>query len=152
MILAGLSLAASLLASSAGLLVVQSQTKVHDTAIPRRRDRGAGTRIGTSKTPMMTAITPRAFGSATDVAGHGDADEGAAAAMIETFEATSGTLGDRLIAALRAAIDAGGEAGNPSSLLSQPRLAFDHARRRRPRRPLDLAADNGTSLCCDRNI
>jgi uncharacterized Ntn-hydrolase superfamily protein len=33
------------------------------------------------------------------------------AAMVETFEATPGSLGDRLIAALRAAVHAGGEAG-----------------------------------------
>jgi len=39
------------------------------------------------------------------------ANDGVPKAMIEAFEASSGALGDRLIAALKAAVDAGGEAG-----------------------------------------
>jgi uncharacterized Ntn-hydrolase superfamily protein len=61
---------------------------------------------------------PNALGTWTSAAGRhcaaaGNllANDGVPKAMIEAFEATSGVLGDRLIAALNAALDAGGEAG-----------------------------------------
>jgi uncharacterized Ntn-hydrolase superfamily protein len=49
----------------------------------------------------------------TDVACGGNllANENVPAAMIESFRASQGDLGDRLITALRAALKAGGEAG-----------------------------------------
>jgi len=37
-------------------------------------------------------------------------------------------------------------AGDTSSILSQPGLAFNHARSRSPRRPFGLATNNGASL------
>ena len=48
-----------------------------------------------------------------DVASGGNllADAGVPAAIVRGFEAAAGHLGDRLIAALRAGLDAGGEAG-----------------------------------------
>lgn len=39
------------------------------------------------------------------------ANDGVPQAMVDTFEITQGSLGDRLVAALKAAVDAGGEAG-----------------------------------------
>ena len=50
---------------------------------------------------------------ARDAAAGGNllADDGVPAAMVASFAATGGDLGDRLIAALRAGRDAGGEAG-----------------------------------------
>jgi len=61
---------------------------------------------------------PKALGTWTEAtgrqcvaAGNLLANEGVPRAMVETFEATSGALGDKLIAALKAAVDAGGEAG-----------------------------------------
>lgn len=39
------------------------------------------------------------------------ANDGVPEAMVKTFETSTGMLGDRLIAALKAAVDAGGEAG-----------------------------------------
>jgi uncharacterized Ntn-hydrolase superfamily protein len=39
------------------------------------------------------------------------ANDGVPQAMVDTFETTPGSLGDRLVAVLKAAIDAGGEAG-----------------------------------------
>ncbi|MCM2477677.1 DUF1028 domain-containing protein [Rhizobium sp. CG5] len=61
---------------------------------------------------------PNALGTWTSAVGHqcvaaGNllANEGVPKAMIEAFEANSGALGDRLIAALNAAVHAGGEAG-----------------------------------------
>lgn len=61
---------------------------------------------------------PNALGTWTSATGHqcaaaGNllANDGVPKAMIEAFEATSGALGDRLIAALKGAVNAGGEAG-----------------------------------------
>lgn len=61
---------------------------------------------------------PNALGTWTSAAGRqcvaaGNllASDGVPKAMVECFEATPGALGDRLIAALNAALDAGGEAG-----------------------------------------
>lgn len=56
---------------------------------------------------IWTSVT----GNQCVAAGNLLANDGVPKAMIETFETTSGTLGDRLVAALKAAIDAGGEAG-----------------------------------------
>ncbi|MND35531.1 DUF1028 domain-containing protein [Agrobacterium tumefaciens] len=56
---------------------------------------------------IWTSVT----GNQCVAAGNLLANDGVPKAMIETFETTSGTLGDRLVAALKAAVDAGGEAG-----------------------------------------
>ncbi|MHC2569804.1 DUF1028 domain-containing protein [Rhizobium leguminosarum] len=60
----------------------------------------------------------RALGTWTSASGDGCAaggnllaNDGVPAAMVKAFEATGGALGDRLIAALTAAVDHGGEAG-----------------------------------------
>ncbi|WP_126979154.1 DUF1028 domain-containing protein [Frigidibacter oleivorans] len=57
------------------------------------------------------------------------AQEGVPAAMIAGFEAAGGTLGDRLIAALRAGADAGGEAGpvHSAGLLIADRQSWPYA-------------------------
>lgn len=56
-------------------------------------------------------IWSSASGNQCVAAGNLLADERVPGAMIRAFEASSGVLGDRLIAALKAAMDAGGEAG-----------------------------------------
>ncbi|WP_425965003.1 DUF1028 domain-containing protein [Rhizobium nepotum] len=56
-------------------------------------------------------IWTSATGNQCVAAGNLLANDGVPNAMVKTFERTSGSLGDRLIAALRAAVDAGGEAG-----------------------------------------
>ena len=54
-----------------------------------------------------------ASAKAQDVAAAGNllADEGVPAAMVAAFQASEGVLGERLLAAMRAALAAGGEAG-----------------------------------------
>ncbi|MGF9566177.1 DUF1028 domain-containing protein [Neorhizobium sp. JUb45] len=61
--------------------------------------------------PNALGIWTSATGSQCVAAGNLLANDGVPQAMIDTFKATTGTLGDRLIAALKAAVDAGGEAG-----------------------------------------
>jgi uncharacterized Ntn-hydrolase superfamily protein len=56
-------------------------------------------------------IWTSAIGPQCVAAGNLLAHDGVPQAMVEMFEAATGTLGDRLIAALRAAVDVGGEAG-----------------------------------------
>ncbi|UXS03779.1 DUF1028 domain-containing protein [Agrobacterium tumefaciens] len=56
-------------------------------------------------------IWTSATGKQCVAAGNLLANDGVPNAMIETFELTKGSLGDRLIAALNAAMTAGGEAG-----------------------------------------
>jgi uncharacterized Ntn-hydrolase superfamily protein len=57
------------------------------------------------------------------------ANDSVPAAMIEAFEATEGPLGDRLIAALNAALDHGGEAGplHSAGLLIVNRASWPYA-------------------------
>ncbi|KEO60799.1 DUF1028 domain-containing protein [Thioclava indica] len=57
------------------------------------------------------------------------ADEGVPAAMVAGFEQAEGALGDRLIAAMRAAIEAGGEAGpvHSAGLLIVDRESWPYA-------------------------
>lgn len=61
--------------------------------------------------PKALGIWTSATGRQCVAAGNLLANDGVPQAMIETFAATSGSLGDRLIAALKAAVEAGGEAG-----------------------------------------
>jgi uncharacterized Ntn-hydrolase superfamily protein len=61
--------------------------------------------------PNALGTWTSASGRQCVAAGNLLANDGVPKAMIETFEASPGSLGDRLIAALRAAVDAGGEAG-----------------------------------------
>ncbi|TWF58788.1 DUF1028 domain-containing protein [Neorhizobium alkalisoli] len=56
-------------------------------------------------------IWSSARGNQCVAAGNLLANDGVPGAMIKAFEASPGELGDRLIAALKAAMDAGGEAG-----------------------------------------
>jgi uncharacterized Ntn-hydrolase superfamily protein len=61
--------------------------------------------------PNALGIWASATGRQSVAAGNLLANDGVPKTMVEAFEAASGVLGDRLIAALKAAIDAGGEAG-----------------------------------------
>ncbi|MCE6076766.1 DUF1028 domain-containing protein [Agrobacterium vitis] len=61
--------------------------------------------------PNALGIWTSAAGRLCVAAGNLLANDGVPRAMVETFETTSGSLGDRLIAALKAAVNAGGEAG-----------------------------------------
>jgi uncharacterized Ntn-hydrolase superfamily protein len=61
--------------------------------------------------PNALGIWTSATGRLCVAAGNLLANDGVPRAMVETFETTSGSLGDRLIAALKAAVNAGGEAG-----------------------------------------
>lgn len=72
-------------------------------------DRNGGTGIHTG----ARALGLWAEAAGRDVASGGNllADPGIAAAVVRGFETATGPLGDRLIAALRAGRDAGGEAG-----------------------------------------
>ncbi|NEK17283.1 DUF1028 domain-containing protein [Rhizobium leguminosarum] len=72
-------------------------------------DAHGGTAIHSGRNALGTWTS--AVGHQCVAAGNLLANDGVPKVMIEMFEATSGTLGDRLIAALRAAVDAGGEAG-----------------------------------------
>jgi uncharacterized Ntn-hydrolase superfamily protein len=62
---------------------------------------------GTNALGIWTSFT----GHQCIAAGNLLANDGVPKAMVDTFEAATGALGDRLIAALKAAVDAGGEAG-----------------------------------------
>ncbi len=72
-------------------------------------DAGGGTAIHTG----TNALGIRAEAQGRDVASGGNllANTGVPAAMVAAFEASTGPLADRLIAAMRAGRDAGGEAG-----------------------------------------
>ncbi|MBY5835016.1 DUF1028 domain-containing protein (plasmid) [Rhizobium leguminosarum] len=72
-------------------------------------DAHGGTAIHSGTNALGTWTS--AVGHQCVAAGNLLANDGVPKVMVEMFEATSGTLGDRLIAALRAAVDAGGEAG-----------------------------------------
>ncbi|RYE64340.1 MAG: DUF1028 domain-containing protein [Oxalobacteraceae bacterium] len=61
--------------------------------------------------PNALGIWTSATGRLCVAAGNLLANDGVPRSMVETFETTSGSLGDRLIAALKAAVNAGGEAG-----------------------------------------
>jgi uncharacterized Ntn-hydrolase superfamily protein len=61
--------------------------------------------------PNALGIWTSATGRLCVAAGNLLANDSVPRAMVETFETTSGSLGDRLIAALMAAVNAGGEAG-----------------------------------------
>ncbi|WP_430256928.1 DUF1028 domain-containing protein [Neorhizobium sp. DAR64872/K0K18] len=61
--------------------------------------------------PNALGIWTSATGRLCVAAGNLLANEGVPRAMVEAFETTSGSLGDRLIAALKEAVNAGGEAG-----------------------------------------
>jgi uncharacterized Ntn-hydrolase superfamily protein len=68
------------------------------------------------------------FAEGTDVAAAGNllANDGVPAAIVAAFEATSGDVGDRLVAALKAGLAAGGEAGpvHSAGLLIVDKLSF----------------------------
>ncbi|CDZ49754.1 DUF1028 domain-containing protein [Neorhizobium galegae] len=72
-------------------------------------DAHGGTAIHSGRNALGTWTS--AVGHQCVAAGNLLANDGVPKVMIDSFEATSGNLGDRLIAALRAAVDAGGEAG-----------------------------------------
>lgn len=61
--------------------------------------------------PKALGIWTSATGRQCVAAGNLLANDGVPQAMVDTFEKTPGSLGDRLIAALKAGTDAGGEAG-----------------------------------------
>jgi Uncharacterized conserved protein len=61
--------------------------------------------------PKALGVWAEAFGENTACGGNLLANEGVPKAMLEGFAAARGPLGDRLLAALRAGLDAGGEAG-----------------------------------------
>ncbi|WJH38663.1 DUF1028 domain-containing protein (plasmid) [Aliirhizobium terrae] len=61
--------------------------------------------------PKALGIWSSATGHQCVAAGNLLANDGVPQAMIDTFEKTPGSLGDRLVAALKAGTDAGGEAG-----------------------------------------
>ena len=76
---------------------------------------------------------PRSLGiwtqaQAQDVASGGNllANDGVPRAIVDAFQASSGHLGDRLIAAMRAGLDAGGEAGpvHSAGLLMVDKVAW----------------------------
>ncbi|MBY5558878.1 DUF1028 domain-containing protein (plasmid) [Rhizobium leguminosarum] len=72
-------------------------------------DAHGGTAIHAGRNALGTWTS--AVGHQCVAAGNLLANDSVPKVMIDSFEATSGTLGDRLIAALRAAVNAGGEAG-----------------------------------------
>jgi uncharacterized Ntn-hydrolase superfamily protein len=74
-------------------------------------------------------IWTSAMGRDCAAAGNLLANETVPAAMVRVFEGSGGTLGDRLIAALRAALDAGGEAGpvHSAGLLIVDRQSWPYA-------------------------
>lgn len=74
-------------------------------------------------------IWTSATGNQCVAAGNLLANDGVPKAMTETFETTSGPLGDRLVAALKAAVDAGGEAGpvRSAGLLIVDRQSWPYA-------------------------
>ncbi len=61
--------------------------------------------------PKALGIWTSATGHQCVAAGNLLANDGVPQAMVKKFEATPGSLGDRLVAALKAAVEAGGEAG-----------------------------------------
>lgn len=61
--------------------------------------------------PKALGIWTSATGRQCVAAGNLLANDGVPRAMVDTFETASGSFGDRLIAALKAAVEAGGEAG-----------------------------------------
>ena len=68
-------------------------------------------RIAIHSGPNALGTWTSASGQQCAAAGNLLANDTVPQAMIETFEKTAGALGDRLIAALKAAVEAGGEAG-----------------------------------------
>ena len=66
--------------------------------------------------PSALGICAQQLGTHSAAAGNLLANENVPAAMVEAFENSSGSLADRLVTVLAAAIDAGGEAGPVHSM------------------------------------
>lgn len=79
--------------------------------------------------PKALGIWTAATGRQCIAAGNLLANDGVPQAMVDTFETALGSLGDRLIGALRAAVDAGGEAGpvHSAGLLIVDRESWPYA-------------------------
>jgi len=82
--------------------------------------------------PKALGIWTSATGRQCAAAGNLLANNVVPQAMIETFEAAKGSLGDRLVAALKAALEAGGEAGpvRSAGLLVVDRQSWPYAEMR----------------------
>jgi uncharacterized Ntn-hydrolase superfamily protein len=79
--------------------------------------------------PKALGIWTSSTGRQCVAAGNLLANDGVPQAMVDTFEKTPGSLGDRLIAALKAGTDAGGEAGpvRSAGLLIVDKQAWPYA-------------------------